>query len=124
MKGRGRLCCPNSLIWIFPVVAVNCDDDDDDDDEDDDDDDDDEKENGSDGRSDDENIWKSNDMYNLRNPYFHVFDISYLFKVNNRNTRSRSEIWSMLTVKTPEQCHRDFSLTSLMLALNRFHTLI
>ena len=20
LKGRGRLCCPNSLIWIFPVL--------------------------------------------------------------------------------------------------------
>ena len=28
----------------------------------------------------------------------------YLFKVNNRNTRKRSEIFSMLTVKSPERC--------------------
>ena len=29
----------------------------------------------------------------------------YLFKVNNRNTRTRREICSKLTIKTPEQCH-------------------
>ena len=29
----------------------------------------------------------------------------YLFKVNNRNTRSSREIYSKLTLKTPEQCH-------------------
>ena len=28
----------------------------------------------------------------------------YMFKVNNRNTRTRCEIWSQLTIKTPEQC--------------------
>ena len=27
----------------------------------------------------------------------------YLFKVNNRNTRKRCEIWSKLTIKTPER---------------------
>ena len=29
-----------------------------------------------------------------------------MFKVNNRNTRTRSEICSKLTLKTPELCHR------------------
>ena len=29
----------------------------------------------------------------------------YLVKVNNRNTRTRWEIWSKLTTKTPEHCH-------------------
>ena len=29
----------------------------------------------------------------------------YLHKVNNRNNRTRCEICSKLTVKTPEQCH-------------------
>ena len=29
----------------------------------------------------------------------------YLFKLDNRNTRKRCEICSMLTIKTPEQCH-------------------
>ena len=29
----------------------------------------------------------------------------YLFKVNNRNTRTRCEICSKLTIKTPERCH-------------------
>ena len=29
----------------------------------------------------------------------------YLFKVNNRNTRKRCEIWSKLTIKTPERPH-------------------
>ena len=27
----------------------------------------------------------------------------YMFKVNNRNTRTRCEIYSKLTIKTPEQ---------------------
>ena len=30
---------------------------------------------------------------------------NYLFKVNNRNTRTRCEICSKLTIKKPEQCH-------------------
>ena len=29
----------------------------------------------------------------------------YMFKVNNRNTRTRCEIWSKLTIKTPGQSH-------------------
>ena len=29
----------------------------------------------------------------------------YLFKVNNRNIKKRCEIYSKLTIKTPEQCH-------------------
>ena len=28
---------------------------------------------------------------------------NYMFKVNNRNTRGRCEIYSKLTIKTPEQ---------------------
>ena len=28
-----------------------------------------------------------------------------MFKVNNRNTRTRCEIWSKLTIKTKEQCY-------------------
>ena len=28
----------------------------------------------------------------------------YMFKVNNRNTRTRCEICSNLTLKTPERC--------------------
>ena len=30
---------------------------------------------------------------------------NYLFKVNNRNTRTRCEIYSNLTIKIPERCH-------------------
>ena len=30
---------------------------------------------------------------------------NYLLKVNNRNTRTRCEICSKLTIKTPERCH-------------------
>ena len=40
------------------------------------------------------------------------FDISqiypagnYMFKVNNRNTRTRCDICSKLTIKIPERCH-------------------
>ena len=29
---------------------------------------------------------------------------NYMFKVNNRNTRTRCEIYSKLTIKTPERC--------------------
>ena len=31
----------------------------------------------------------------------HLEDSSYLLKVNNRNTRTRCEIYSNLTIKTP-----------------------
>ena len=46
----------------------------------------------------------------------------YLLKVNKRNTRTRCEICSELTVVTPKrcQCRR---LVSLSLTLNIFHTL-
>ena len=30
---------------------------------------------------------------------------NYMFKVKNRNTRTRSEICSKLIIKTPERCH-------------------
>ena len=42
----------------------------------------------------------------------------YLLKVNSRNTRTRYEICSELTIKTPERRQ-----VSLLLALNIFHTL-
>ena len=31
--------------------------------------------------------------------------VCYMFKVNNRNTRTRCEICSKLTIKIPERCH-------------------
>ena len=35
----------------------------------------------------------------------HVYPVGiYLLKVNNRNTRTRCEICSKLTIKTPERC--------------------
>ena len=43
----------------------------------------------------------------------------YAFKVNNRNTRTRFEICSKLTIKTSERRH----LVSLLLTLNIFHAL-
>ena len=56
----------------------------------------------------------------LGKPYsFNVFPVGiYLFKVNNRNIRTRCEICSKLAIKTPEQRH-----VSLLLTLNIFHTL-
>ena len=30
---------------------------------------------------------------------------NYMLRVNNRNTRTRCEIYSKLTIKTPERCH-------------------
>ena len=45
----------------------------------------------------------------------------YLSKVNNRSTRTRCEIYSKLTRKTPEGRH---VLVSFLLTLNIFHTLL
>ena len=45
---------------------------------------------------------------------------NYMFKVNNRNLRTRCEICSKITIKTPEQ---GVVLVSLLLTLNMFHTL-
>ena len=44
----------------------------------------------------------------------------YLLKANNRNTRTRCEICSKLTIKLPEQ--RQWPIT-LLLTLNMFHTM-
>ena len=53
---------------------------------------------------------------------------NYMFKVNNKNTRSRCEICSKLTIKTPERRHENdvngFVLVFLLLTLNIFHTLL
>ena len=46
----------------------------------------------------------------------------YLLKVNNRNTRTRCEICSKLTLKTPER-RQWRSLVPLLLIFNIFHTL-
>ena len=46
----------------------------------------------------------------------------YLFKVNNGNTKTISEICSSLIIKTPER-RIDIVLTSLLLILNKFLTL-
>ena len=43
---------------------------------------------------------------------------NYIFRINNRNTRTRCEICSNLTIKTPERHH----LVSLLLTLNIFRT--
>ena len=47
---------------------------------------------------------------------------NYMFKVNNRNTRTTCDMCSKLTTKTPEQCH-GIVLVLLLLTLNIFHTL-
>ena len=48
----------------------------------------------------------------------------YLFKVNNRNTTTRCEICSKLTIKKPERRHSvNVILVSLLLTLNIFNTL-
>ena len=45
-----------------------------------------------------------------------------MFKVHNKNSRTRGEICSKLTIKTPERCHqRHFGV--LLLTFNIFHTL-
>ena len=40
--------------------------------------------------------------YTLRKP---VITCNYIFKVNSRNTRARSEICSKLTIKAPDRRH-------------------
>ena len=42
---------------------------------------------------------------------------NYMVKVNSKSTRTRFEIFSKLTIKTPE-------LVSLVMPLNMFHTLL
>ena len=59
---------------------------------------------------------------------FHIeiviqFPAVIYFKVNNRNTRTMCEIGSDLTIKTPKRRH-DVVLVSLLLTLNKFHTLL
>ena len=44
-----------------------------------------------------------------------------MFKVNNRNIRTRLEIYSQLAIKTPER--HQWCLVSLLLTLNIFQTL-
>ena len=44
----------------------------------------------------------------------------YLLKVNNKNTRTRCQICSKLTIKAPEH---DVDLVSLLLTLNVFYTM-
>ena len=57
-----------------------------------------------------ENKLLKDDIKNKQNPAG-----IYLLKVNNRNTRTRCEICSKLTIKIPV-------LVSLLLTLNKFHT--
>ena len=47
----------------------------------------------------------------------------YMFKVNNKHSRAGLEICSELSVKTTEQCLWRRSV-SLLITLNRFHTLL
>ena len=48
---------------------------------------------------------------------------NYMFKVNNRNTRTRYEIYSKLAKKTLERRQwRGVVLVSLLLTVNIFHT--
>ena len=48
----------------------------------------------------------------------------YMFKVNNRHTRTRCEICSKLTIKTPERYDNGVDQVSSLLALNILHTLL
>ena len=48
-----------------------------------------------------------NFFWNVLSNHFtkHIYPVGiYMFKVNNRNTRTRYEICSKLTIKTPERC--------------------
>ena len=46
--------------------------------------------------------WKNCDMVNFEKIVYPVGN--YLLKVNNRSTTKRCEIYSKLTIKTPERC--------------------
>ena len=48
---------------------------------------------------------------------------NYMFKVNNRSTRTRCEIYSKLTIKTPTRTTPLASLWCLLLTLNIFQIL-
>ena len=64
-------------------------------------------------------------LHVCRTPFFEEYLYPagiYLFKVNNRNTRTRCKICPKLTIKTPER-HHWCRLVSLLLTLNIFHTL-
>ena len=44
-------------------------------------------------------------LFRLLNDNIETLAGNYIFKLNNRNTRTRSKMCSKLTIKTPEQCH-------------------
>ena len=44
-------------------------------------------------------------MYKFPDINHHIPAGNYIFKVNNRNTTTRYEIYSKLTIKTPERQH-------------------
>ena len=52
-------------------------------------------------------------LYYIQNDFFKKMDwlTIYVFKGNNRNTRTRCEICSKLTIQTPEWCHWHDSTT-------------
>ena len=49
------------------------------------------------------NIYDGNNFGKITNSFYSVSN--YMFKVNDRNTRTRCEICSKLTIKTPERRH-------------------
>ena len=55
-------------------------------------------------------------VFRVESRELYIFLDIYLFKVNNRNTRTMCEICSKLTIKTP--------IKSLLLTLNRFHSFL
>ena len=68
-------------------------------------------------------VWGDKIIGDEKKMNFFPADI-YLFKVNNRKNRKMCEICSKLIIKTPEQHDgNDVILMSLLLTLNRFHTL-
>ena len=62
-------------------------------------------------------------FYNITSLVFYYIPASnYMFKGNKKSTRTRCEIYSKLTIKTPEDVI-DVILESLFLSLNIFYTL-
>ena len=49
-------------------------------------------------------VWSSSILAQFHTPGDFISVGIYLFKVNNSNTRSRCEIYSKVTITTPEQC--------------------
>ena len=67
-------------------------------------------------------LWKNQNDGGFVNVQDHDPTNIYLFKVNRRNWRKRCELYSKLTVNTPERHVIDVAWVSWLITLNIFHT--